>query len=71
MSFRESSQLLLCLWTMEEYEAVYRYLENNGYPDVLSKDTKRNFRRKCNENFNINNVIGQLYHRKCDRQKIK
>lgn len=51
---------------MEDYQAIYSYLESNEYPDSLTKDQKRNFRRKCNENFKIEN--GQLFHRKCYRQ---
>ena len=53
--------------TMEEYETVYRYLESSAYPDGLSKETKRNFRWKCTENYKIKN--GQLFHRRCDRKK--
>ncbi len=52
---------------MEDYTAVYSYLENNEYPEGLTKDGKRNWRRRCCENFKIEN--GQLFHRKCDRKK--
>ena len=51
---------------MKDYAAVYKYLENSVYPDGLSKEKKRNFRRKCKENFKIEN--GQLFHRRCDRK---
>ena len=30
----------------EEFDAVYKYLTRNQYPDGLAKDEKRNFRRK-------------------------
>ena len=50
---------------MEDYEAVYRYLESSVYPDGLSKEKKRNFCQKCKENFKIEN--GQLFQR-CDRK---
>lgn len=54
---------------MEDYHAVYSYLESKEYPENLTKEEKRNFRRKCNENYKIEN--GQLLHRKCYRQKAK
>ena len=36
---------------MDEYDEVYTYLESGTYPEGLSKDGKRNWRRKCKENF--------------------
>ena len=54
---------------MEEYVDVYAYLESNKYPEGLLKDSKRNWRRKCRENFKIEN--GQLFHRKGDRKAVK
>ena len=40
---------------MDEYDDVYTYLESGTYPEGLSKDGKRNWRRKCKENFKIEN----------------
>ena len=40
-------------------------MEGGIYPEGLSKNEKRNFRRKCRENFKIEN--GQLYYSKSDR----
>ena len=54
----------LSLSAMEEYDDIYEYLENKMYPEGLSKNGKRNWRRKCQENFKIEN--GQLFHRKSD-----
>ena len=56
------------VWKMEEYDEVYSYLESGTYPEGLSKDSKRNWRRKCKENFKIEN--GQLYHRKGERKPL-
>ena len=53
---------------MDEYDEVYTYLESGTYPEGLSKNGKRNWRRKCKENFKIEN--GQLYHRKCERKPL-
>ena len=52
---------------MEGYEEIYRFCEDNVYPCGLSKDQKCNFRRKCHENFKIDE--GQLYYRKSNRGK--
>lgn len=46
---------------MEEFDYVYSYLESGTYPEGLSKDAKRIWRRKCKENFKIEN--GQLYYK--------
>ena len=53
---------------MEEFDDIYEYLENRTYPEGLSKNGKRNWRRKCQENFKIED--GQLYHRKGDRKPL-
>ena len=50
---------------MEKYDSIYRYLESGIYPEGLLKNEKRNFRRKCKENFKIEK--GQLYYSKSDR----
>ena len=50
---------------MEEYDGIFVYLQDQTYPDGLTKDGKQNWRRKCTENFKIEN--GQLYHRKSNR----
>ena len=47
---------------MEKYDSIYRYLESGIYPEGLLKNEKRNFRRKCKENFKIEK--GQLYYSK-------
>ncbi len=52
---------------MEDYEDIFRFCESNVYPSGLSKEGKRNYRRKCQENFKVEN--GQLFHRKSDRGK--
>ena len=53
---------------MDEYDDVYTYIESGTYPEGLCKDGKRNWRRKCKENFKIEN--GQLYHRKGERNPL-
>ena len=50
---------------MEDYECIFTYLESGIYPAGLSKNEKRNLRRKCNENFKVEN--GQLYYRRSNR----
>ena len=57
-----------CLGKMEEFNDVYSYLESCTYPEGLSKDAKRKWRRKCKENFKIEN--GQLYRKKSDRKPM-
>ena len=52
---------------MEDYEEIYRFCEDNVYPCGLSKNQKRNFRRKCGENFKTDD--GQLYYRRSNRGK--
>ena len=54
---------------MEDYDEVYSFWQDNTYPNGLSKNEKRNFRRKCNENFFVRE--GQLYHRKSTRDDRK
>ena len=44
---------------MEGYE-IYRFCEDNVYLCSLSKDQKRNVRRKCHENLKIDD--GQMYY---------
>ena len=54
---------------MEEYEDVYAYLEKSKYPESLTKDGKRNWRRKCLENFKVER--GQLFFRKGQRKAVQ
>ena len=54
---------------MEQYDDIFEYLQNNTYPEGLSKDSKRNWRHKCTENYKIQE--GQLFHRKSTRSKSK
>ena len=49
---------------MEEYDEVNTFIESGNYPAGLSKDGKRNWRRKCKENFKIES--GQLFYKKGD-----
>ncbi len=78
-SAREASGLLLCssqsiyvakaATIMEdEYDKIYAYLDSSTYPEGLTKDGKRNWRRKCKENFEIKSA--QLYHRKGERKPL-
>ena len=59
------AQLTKSLASMEDYECIFTYLESGIYPAGLSKNEKRNLRRKCNENFKVEN--GQLYYRRSNR----
>ena len=52
---------------LNEYEHVFAYLSIGEYPEHLTKEQKRNFRRKCKDNFNI--VDGQLKYRKKGTQE--
>ena len=52
---------------MEVYDEVYKFCEEREYPSGLSKDEKRNFRRRCTDSFMVND--GQLYYRKFSRRK--
>ncbi len=46
-----------------EYQSVFNYLSAQEYPATLSsKDEKRNFRRKCQDNFKLED--GQLKYKK-------
>lgn len=46
-----------------EYDEVFNYLSAQEYPATAStKDKKRNFRRKCRDNFKLED--GQLKYRK-------
>lgn len=54
---------------MEELGDVYSYLDTGAYPEGLSKYGKQNWRRKCKENFKIEN--GQLFHKEGDRRLLK
>ena len=47
------------------FTCIFTYLESGIYPAGLSKNEKRNLRRKCNENFKVEN--GQLYYRRSNR----
>ena len=47
---------------MEELEAVENYLLRGVYPSGLSKGEKANLRRKCKNNFKLEDGI--LYYRK-------
>ena len=48
---RLTASCLLSEADMEEYEDVYAYLENSKYPEGLTKDGKRNWRRKHGQLF--------------------
>ncbi len=51
-----------------EYRNVFNYLSAQEYPlEVSSKDQKRNFRRKCKDNFRLED--GQLKYRKKGTQE--
>lgn len=52
---------------MEDYDEVFKFCENREYPSDLSKDQKRNFRRRCTESFMVKD--GLLYYRKYSRGK--
>ena len=54
---------------MEEYDQIYTFLEGGTYPEGMSKDGKRDWRRNCKENFNIEN--GQLFYKEGDRKALK
>ena len=54
---------------MKEYEDAYAYLEKSKYPEGLTKDGKRNWRRKCCENFMVER--GQLFYRKGQRKAMQ
>jgi len=43
----------------EEYDQIYTYLRFQQYPEGFSKDQKRNFRRRCRNNFELDR--GLLY----------
>lgn len=45
---------------MEDYDDVYKFVKEGVYPSGYSKNEKRNFRRKCIENFMIKD--SQLYY---------
>jgi hypothetical protein len=47
----------------EDYEAIYQYLRCGVYPaGVTEKNSRRNFRRKANDNYMIKH--GHLYYHK-------
>ena len=52
---------------MEDYERIFTYLESGIYPAELLKNEKRNFRRKCKENYKVEN--GQLHYRRSSRSR--
>ena len=47
---------------MEELEAVENYLLRGAYPSGLSKGEKANLRRKCKNNFKLEDGI--LYYKR-------
>ena len=56
---------------MEEYEDAYACLEKSKYPEGLTKDGKRNWRRKCCENLMVQRARGQLFFRKGQRKAMQ
>ncbi len=54
-----------CCIAMEDYDDIFRFCEGRGYPAKLTDPEKRNFRRKCKENFKVDG--GQLYYKRSDR----
>lgn len=51
----------------EDYDEVYQYLRCQQYPGGYSKDQKRNFRRKCVDNYTIEKGI-LYYHAKGSKE---
>ena len=50
-----------------EHDQIYQYLRSQQYPEGYSKDQKRNFRRKCANNYRIEKGI-LYYHAKDSAQ---
>ena len=54
---------------MEDYEAVYAYLNSGTYPTGFSKNQRRALRRKCLEHFKVS--AGTLYFSSERKSSIK
>ena len=52
-----------------EYQNIYNYLSTQQYPATLDDKHKRNFRRKCKDNFKLED--GHLKYRKKGSQQWK
>ena len=58
-----SFEALGIMMAEQEYDKIYKYLHCKQYPERISKDQKRNFRRKCLNNYKIQKGI-LYYHAK-------